>query len=558
MSYYFCAEQKISNKVIMTKIYTFIILSLFAVGLTAQINVTDADLTATSDVTWTNDQEYLLDGYVFLEAGGKLTIEPGTIIKGAASPSTGDNASALIITRGAQIFAEGNSTQPIIFTSELDDVNDPNELTSNNKGLWGGIIILGNGVVGVDGGIENIEGIPSTEGRAQYGGTDNADNSGVLKYVSIRHGGKALEANNEINGLTLGAVGSGTTIDYIEVYANKDDGIEWFGGGVGVKHAVVSFCGDDSFDFDQSWEGKGQYWFSLQDEESNRAGEWDGSESSDLTPKVDVLVSNLTFIGGGDATTNDDGNDALRIRDAAAAKIYNSLFIDFASGAVVIDNDLEGAGDSYDRLVDGDFAFENNVFFDFQNGSTFEEIMNVDGGDFSVLESLLTSGNNSIADPAIGGISRQPDGGLDPRTSSTELNFQAAVSVGDSFFDDVSYIGAFSNGTNWALNWTALDEYGYFGDLVATSNKETEVAEFSIFPNPTNGIAQITFEAEETTSISIEVRNILGQVISTNKQSIPSGSNSAIVDFSTMQNGTYLVTISTDNGSRVTKKIIKK
>ncbi len=539
----------------MTKIYTLLFIILTC-AIQAQIVVTDADLTSDSDVTWTNSQEYILDGYVFLEAGGKLTIEPGTVIKGASVPTTGDNASALIITRGAQIFAEGNANEPIIFTSEFDDVNDPSELDNSDKGLWGGIIILGNGEVGVDGGTENIEGIPSTEGRAEYGGSDNADNSGVIKYVSIRHAGTALDANNEINGLTLGGVGSGTEIDYIEVYANKDDGIEWFGGAVAVKHAVVSFCGDDSFDFDQAWDGKGQFWFSLQDEVSNRAGEWDGSEESNLLPVTSVTISNATFIGGGSVSENEDGNDAMRIRDAAAASVYNSVVIDFANSAIVLDDDFDG--DTYDRLVAGDMDFSNNVFFSFGDGDSFETIMDTDGADASVLLDILNNNDCVVADPIIGGISREADGGLDPRTSSTLTNFDAAVTLEDSYFDAVSYIGAFSNTNNWALGWTALDEYGYFGDLVLTSNKETEIKGLSIYPNPTSGFASIELESVENLDLTVEVRNVLGQVVANTKDSVVSGNNTISLNLSSLRNGTYIITLSLSNGETSTRKIIKK
>lgn len=540
----------------MSKIYTLFFLLGIVFNLNAQITITDDDLTSTSDVTWTSDQEYFLDGYVFLEPGGKLTIHAGTVIKGISTPTTGDNASALIITKGAQIFAQGNSSSPIIFTSEFDDVTDNTELGNDDKGLWGGIIILGNGIVGVDGGTENIEGIPSTEGRAEYGGNDNFDNSGVLKYVSIRHAGTALEANNEINGLTLGGVGSGTEIDYIEVYANKDDGIEWFGGAVGVKHAVVSFCGDDSYDFDQAWDGKGQFWFSVQNEESNRAGEWDGSEESNLMPVTSLTVSNVTFIGGGQSTVNEDGNDALRIRDAAAASVYNSIFIDFADAAFVIDNDFDG--DSYDRLADGAMNFSNNVFFNFGAGDTYETIMNTDGGESSALLDILNANNCVIADPGIGGISRQPDGGLDPRTSSALTNFQAAVSVEDDFFDDVSYIGAFSNGTNWAEGWTALDAYGYFGDLVVTSNEETEITELAVYPNPTTGLSMINFESDESLQMNLEVRNVIGQLILSQNQAIQSGTNTIELDLTQVNTGTYIITMQTSAGAIYTQKIIKK
>ncbi len=446
--------------------YTFLF-SILCLGMTAQITITDADL-GSAEYTWTADNEYLLDGYVFLEDGGKLNIEPGTIIKGIGTPSTGDVSSALIIAKGAQIFANGTKEAPIIFTAELDDVNDGSDLTSADKGLWGGLIILGNAVVGVNGGTQNIEGIPSTEGRAEYGGDNNDDNSGVLKYVSIRHGGSKLEANNEINGLTLGGVGSGTSIDYVEVFANLDDGIEWFGGTVSVKHAVVSFCGDDSYDYDQSWDGKGQFWMSLQDDLSNRAGEWDGSEMSDLTPKVSPIISNVTFIGSGSASNNDDGNDALRIRDDGAVHLYNSIMTSFADGAIAIDNDVSAdlPNDSYQRFLDGDITFTALTLFNFGDGASIAEVVSTDGGDDGLLVSHLEEGGSTFENPMMAGVSRMNDGGLDLRLNAGSPALTGAVLISDDFFDPVVYKGAFGNDNNWAEGWTALSDNGFFGDLV--------------------------------------------------------------------------------------------
>ena len=153
---------------------------------------------------------------------------------------------------GAKIDAQGTASSPIIFTSVADDIESgqvvsPN-LTPDLAGLWGGLIILGNAPGSFAGDVTEIqiEGIPPSDTNGLYGGTDVSDNSGVLKYVSIRHGGANIGEGNEINGLTLGGVGSGTVIENIEVVANQDDGIEWFGGTVDVKNVVVWNAGDDA------------------------------------------------------------------------------------------------------------------------------------------------------------------------------------------------------------------------------------------------------------------------------------------------------------------------
>ncbi|MCF7740695.1 MAG: T9SS C-terminal target domain-containing protein, partial [Candidatus Marinimicrobia bacterium] len=229
--------------------------------------ITDSDINAGEAVYWTADKTYLLDGLVYVEDGAVLNIEAGTVIKGKADS---DPTAALIISQGAKIYAEGTATNPIIFTAEGDDVSDPYDVEFNTRGQWGGLIILGKAVTNetATDGISYIEGIEEESDRTRFGGTDDSDNSGVLRYVSIRHGGAELAPGDEINGLTLGAVGSGTTIEYVEVFANKDDGVEWFGGTVNTKHLVAAFCGDDGFDHDMGLRNKMQFLFTIQDPES--------------------------------------------------------------------------------------------------------------------------------------------------------------------------------------------------------------------------------------------------------------------------------------------------
>jgi hypothetical protein len=197
-----------------------------------------------------------------------LTIEPGTIIKGEAG--TGANATALLIARGGKLIAEGTPSQPIIFTSVADEISQSDIAAGNFaspnldptvNGLWGGVIVLGKAKISpkpsTSGELNEvqIEGIPTSDPNGLYGGNDDTDNSGIISYVSIRHGGANIGSGNEINGLTLGGVGSMTTINNVEIVANQDDGIEWFGGTVNTSYAVVWNCGDDGIDTDQSWAG---------------------------------------------------------------------------------------------------------------------------------------------------------------------------------------------------------------------------------------------------------------------------------------------------------------
>lgn len=211
----------------------------------------------TEDLTWETGNTYVLGGRIAVLDGVTLTIEPGVIVKGEAG--TGTNATALLVARGGKLMAEGTASQPIIFTSLVDEI-EPGMVESPNlepelNGLWGGLIILGKAPISADAASVQIEGIPASDPNGLYGGTVSDDNSGVIKYVSIRHGGANIGEGNEINGLTLGGVGSGTIIENIEIVANQDDGIEWFGGSVSVKNALIWNVGDDALDTDQAWSG---------------------------------------------------------------------------------------------------------------------------------------------------------------------------------------------------------------------------------------------------------------------------------------------------------------
>ena len=220
-------------------------------------SIVEVSSNITSNTTWYTGYTYILTTRVAVVSGVTLTIQPGVIVKGEAGTSS--NATCLIIARGGKLMAEGTATQPIIFTSIADEI-EPGQIESPNlsndlDGLWGGLIVLGHAPISADAESVQIEGIPVSDANGLYGGTNAADNSGSIKYVSIRHGGANIGEGNEINGLTLGGVGSGTTIQYVEVIANQDDGIEFFGGTVNVSHAVVVNAGDDAIDTDQSWAG---------------------------------------------------------------------------------------------------------------------------------------------------------------------------------------------------------------------------------------------------------------------------------------------------------------
>lgn len=232
------------------------------VNVVAEQTVFRVNSNITENTSWESGKIYILETRIAVEAGATLTIQPGVIVKGEAG--TGPNATALLVARGAKLMAEGTADAPIIFTSVADEII-PGQIASPNldsdlNGLWGGVIVLGNARISAsnesgDVSQVQIEGIPTSDPNGLYGGDNDADNSGVIKYISIRHGGTNIGSGNEINGLTLGGVGSGTVIENVEIVANQDDGIEWFGGTVSVSNVVVWNTGDDAIDTDQSWAG---------------------------------------------------------------------------------------------------------------------------------------------------------------------------------------------------------------------------------------------------------------------------------------------------------------
>ncbi len=520
-----------------TKFYTlFLLLAFLTSNISAQTVITDSDLVGGQTYNWTNDTEYLLDGYVYLEAGGVLNIEPGTVVRAKVAGSNGDATTALIIARDAQINAVGTVDNPVIFTGEFDNLSISIDFTAVDNKTWGGLIILGNAPVGEDGGDDSVEGISSeNEPRVLYGGNDPMDNSGILKYVSIRHGGSTIAADNEINGLTLGGVGSGTEIDYIEVFANSDDGIEIFGGTVNITHAAIAFQGDDAFDVDESWDGYIQYAFSIQQDISAEIGdnavEYDGSERADLGPKTVGRIYNGTFIGSGVETGNSNG---LRLKQDGAVQMWNCVWTDIQGGVVRVQDS------SIDRLNAGETVFANNIAFNF---GSFE----IDPGnafDISGLENI---------DPQIASISRLPDNRLDPRPATNASPLLANVATPTEAGVDVTdFRGAFRDNL-WLEGWTALDAYGYLGDIststVDFAENKKGVTLSTAIPNPATEEARFNFSLPTTSPINVQVIDLNGRVVSTlNLGQTNAGENSFQVDVTGLANGLYIVSLQTKDG----------
>jgi len=295
---------------------------LFLAGLcvlaaqAANIDVTDALIEAGESKTMTADNVYILKELVYVEEGATLTIEPGTVIKA-------DATAALIICKGAKIMAEGTKENPIIFTSVEDDLSDINVPKATDKGLWGGIFILGKARIGFrDNDFYAVE-LPD-DPRRNYGGTEDDDNSGVLKYVSICYAGREYESERYMAGLTLAGVGNGTTLEYVEVYCSKGNGFYWLGGTVNGRYLSSVFAGGKvGFYSVFGFRGRLQYLFCL-------LRDADGVPSAYICakhrgtaleePRSVPVVSNATFSGRG-------GSSYWVVYERNAGGIYvNSVF----------------------------------------------------------------------------------------------------------------------------------------------------------------------------------------------------------------------------------------
>lgn len=303
----------------------------------------------TSNETWNASTIYELDGKVVVQSGVTLTIEAGTIIKG--KQGTGTNASALVIAKGGMINAVGTSSAPIIFTSILDNIEigqlTGTNLDENDAGKWGGVILLGDAPISaVDGDVlSQIEGIPVTDTYGAFGGSDASDNSGTMSYVSIRHGGALIGAGNEINGLTLGGVGNGTVINNIEIVANLDDGIEFFGGTVNVSNIVIGFQGDDGVDIDMNYAGTISEFIVINGGSSDEGLEVDGPEGTTYTNGMFTLQNGSVYTYGGTDANGD-------FKSKAQGTINNVSFGTAKIRASYQNDCVDPKTDSYTHLTD--------------------------------------------------------------------------------------------------------------------------------------------------------------------------------------------------------------
>ena len=497
--------------------------------------------------TWTASNQYILDKPIYVTSGATLTIEPGTVIRGENESSAGAfDPGALVIARGAKLNAVGTPARPIVFT-DLNDGNygdlpgvAPYDIAANASGLtgqWGGVILLSYGWVGNNSvGAVNparevqVEGLTAAGALGFYGNCQaflagpygrNCDDSdsGALQYASIRYGGFNLSANNEINGLTLGGVGRTTRLDHIEVFQNKDDQVEAFGGAANLKYVATYAGGDDGLDFDEGFRGKVQFYFMVQGtpgaDKSDKGGEWDGGNVGDTSLPMSIPdLYNMTFVGLGQKNfTNRSQNTVLHLRDNAGGRIYNSAFLDFGGANGLIEGTAAsgtGAGSSGERtqanyatIADANFYIQtpttgkqleltNDTWWctanydtngdllpDFYSGINADVYGAVPADNTKIHFDPGVFSNVALANAYIGCGSGLPIVALnrvildDPTVSNPVDSIDPRPVIGgplvtatvktqpaDGFFEPAKYRGAFAPGSNWAGAWTAAGRLG--------------------------------------------------------------------------------------------------
>lgn len=516
----------------------------------------NADTLITSDVTWDCDTVYFMKGKIYVTSGAELTIQPGTVIIGDTI-----NKGSLIITKGSKIHAVGTPSCPIIFTSSKKPGN-------RKRGDWGGVIILGNAKINPAAGVAYIEGITPSP-LTEYGGTNDNDNSGELNYVRIEFPGVALSPNNEINGLTMGGVGSGTSIDYVQVSYANDDSFEWFGGTVNAKHLIAYRGIDDDFDTDFGFSGKVQFGISLRDPAVADVSGSNGFESdNDATgssnlPQTRAIFSNMSLSAGADTTANSLYRQGVLIRRNSHLYLYNSIIIGFPQGI-----NIDGSGTQTN--VTNDTMVQNNLVT--CKYAPKYVVTTSPSANATVISLLQTNAANSFyADNLTGPNLKKPFSltkpDFRPLTGSPALsggNFSYA-GLNDPFFTNTNFRGAMGKkaSDNWATVWTNFTPTAGTSDYgAAPCDCSLSAAKFSptvsddavdvkISPNPVRGQFYADIKGFNGT-VNIKVTNMNGTAVYSAKQNVAGKANIKIN--LNVNEGIYFVNV-TDGTKNITKTI---
>lgn len=370
---------------------------------TEESYVLDKDIT--ENVTLETGKNYTLNGGIHVKAGATLTIQPGVTIT-AKHDGTVDY---ILVEQGAKIDAQGTASQPIVMTSEKKEA-----------GAWGGLHICGYAHTNNGSGSSEI-------GNASYGGNNDADNSGTLKYIRLEYTGYAFDEEHEANGVSFYGVGNGTTVEHLQAYKGSDDGFEFFGGSVNVKYLVATSCSDDSFDWTEGWNGKAQFLVAYQEGETSLGYACDCLMECDnngtnfaATPVAHPVIANATLIGnGGEA-------QGVRLRAGTEVELYNTIITGKGKALTVETNETENA---------------------LKNGTSKLEYVAI-AGELSSKQGIYTNADFV-----------QATGNLDNQTFTWNNKYVGTLDGGkdlsaDSFFTSTDYKGAVKSGEDWTEGWT--------------------------------------------------------------------------------------------------------
>jgi len=444
---------------------------------------------------------YVLDTKIYVPSGKTISIAPGTVIKGRIA-GTAANATALIIERGGKIIADGSADCPIVFTAEADLLDGAYPIA--NKGQWGGLVMLGkatnnltlaangpfqalvgDGRLCVANGLGTIEGFASSNSKDQFGVNlslgetfDDNDNSGILRYVSVRFSGANLVVGSEINGISLGSVGRGTIIEHVDIISCADDGIEFFGGTVNIKYCSLMFGNDDMFDWDDGYSGKVQFVFGLKTDntasvDADNGFEMDADDQkSNLLPRSHPVIYNVTMIGNSKTalTSDNSGLAAIEAKEYTEGEIYNSVFANFRYGLNLIKatgtrtggfeayhnwSTASGNGSSALKIKCNTFVGTTVALALDKNNATAAsatDLTQFNTTDLNVTAATIPGFSFNLGiNNTTNAITTQIDAVPTPALSTTGC----PVAPVDGFFVPASYRGAFaSSGKSWLSDWS--------------------------------------------------------------------------------------------------------
>jgi len=490
------------------------------------------DTTITTNTTWSANNVYLLNNkYIYVKNNATLTIEPGTVIRGTGKAT-------LIICRGSKIMAEGTAANPIVFTSSQ-------AAEDRDYGDWGGIVILGsaqhNIATGADAPAEGGIAKPLPSGDGRHGGTNNEDNSGVLRYVRIEFPGIPLATapNSEINGLSMYSVGSQTQIDHIQISYSGDDAYEWFGGTVDAKYLVAYKTWDDDFDSDNGYRGRVQFGVAFRDsryadQSTSNSFETDNdANGSQNTPVTAPVFSNMTIIGpnfvGNTDITNTLFGSAVHQRRNSRFSLFNSILAGYPKGHLVdkkfvVRNLCQDLSDVENNILGG-------MTNDFSLASSSDTLCITSEAVLRTwmlaspqnADTLATSNEVLLVNP-FGNANVNPDFRPLP----------ASPAVSDALFTNAKLL---------PINTASIDEVN-------------TTAAIAVYPNPASNNVTIALGQGWNGEVSIQIVDLNGRIVSINNQ-IATENSVINTDISNLVSGIYLIRISNATASQITKLIVQ-